>query len=268
MGLSGGYGSQIYLENQFVDIYILSSGRGGRQTTWHGLPESIKARTKIVVPYLEREHYAKFPVLTHPDIIMDVTRTRQWLVQYSEGKIIMLDDDLTFATRRTDNPTTFVPATLAEIAAAFENINHLLDLYAHVGMSGREGANRNIERFVHTTRMMRVLCYDTITLRNNCIRYDRTKFMSDFDVTLQLLRKGFDNCVINYMVQNQYGSNAAGGCSQYRTPEAQEADARELKRLHPSYVKLVTKRTKTAWGWGERLDCQMQWKQAYKDSHA
>jgi len=248
-----------------MEIYILSSGRANRQPTWDNLPLPIQQRTKIVIPYAERADYAAYPILTHPDIIMDVTRTRQWLIEHSEGKLVMLDDDLTFATRRTDNPTTFLPATAAEIEHAFSNIADLLTRYAHVGISGREGANRNIERFLHTTRMMRVLCYDTNVLNTHKIRYDRTKFMSDFDVTLQLLRKGFDNCLINYMVQNQYGSNAAGGCSQYRTREAQEADAKELKRLHPSYVKLVTKKTKTAWGWGERLDCQMQWKQAMKD---
>ena len=246
-----------------MDIYILSSGRSKRQVTWDNLPKTVQDETKLVVPWDERKDYAAYPILTDKAIIMDVTRTRQWLVENSRGKIAMLDDDLTFATRRVDNPTTFVPATPSDIESAFHNIDDLLDKYAHVSISGREGANRNIERFLHTTRMMRVLCYDTTILRRRGVRYDRTKFMSDFDVTLQLLLKGYDNCVINYMVQNQYGSNAAGGCSQYRTREAQEADAKELKRLHPSYVKLVTKKTKTAWGWGERLDCQMQWKKAF-----
>jgi len=251
-----------------VEIYILSSGRSKRQTTWDNLPKTVQDQTKIVVPWDERKDYAAYPILTDKEIIRDLAKTRQWLVERSAGKLCMLDDDLTFATRRVDNPTTFVPAAAEDIEYAFNNLNELLDKYAHVGMSGREGANRNIERYIHTTRVMRILAYDTSVLQRYKIRIDRLQFMIDFDVTLQLLLKGFDNCLINYMVQNQYGSNATGGCSQYRTREAQEADAKELKRLHPSYVKLVTKKTKTAWGWGERLDCQMQWKGAFKDSQA
>jgi hypothetical protein len=86
--------------------------------------------------------------------------------------------------------------------------------------------------------------------------------MEDFHVSLSLLTKGLPNMSINWMVQNQNGSNLAGGCSSYRTPERHAESALALKRRFPDFVNVVTKKTKTAWGGQERIDVIIQWKKA------
>lgn len=179
----------------------------------------------------------------------------------------MLDDDLVFAVRRKDDPTKFKTAIFSEIALLFDDIEAHLEEYHHVGVSSREGGNHNSEPYLENTRMMRVLAYNSVAMRENSIRIDRLKFMSDFDVTLQFLRKGHKNLVINWMVQNQNGSNSVGGCSQYRTVESQTADARKLASFHPEYVKLINKQTKN---WGAldlRVDVRVQWKKAIQDAN-
>jgi len=244
-----------------VNIYILSSGRAGKQVTWNSLPKSIQEKTKLVIPEGEEHHYANFPHMAIP--CKGIGPTRQFIIDFTEGKVIMLDDDLTFAIRRTDNPTKFNPATDKDVEYMFHNIEDLLNKYAHVGVAGREGGNRNTERFIHTNRMIRILAYDAAILRRLKVRFDALPVMEDFHTTLRLLRLGFDNIIVNSIVQNQYGSNAAGGCSQYRTPAMQEASAHLLKEHHPDFVKVVKKKTKTAWGWGERTDVIVQWKRAF-----
>jgi hypothetical protein len=112
---------------------------------------------------------------------------------------------------------------------------------------------------------MRMLAFDNTILQKEGVRWDRLKFMIDFDMTMQLLARGHDNVIVNSMVHNQYGSNATGGCSQYRTQASQEADAVKLQQLWgPEFVTLVRKETKTAWGWGTRADVRIYWKKLYE----
>ena len=114
--------------------------------------------------------------------------------------------------------------------------------------------------------MTRCLAYDSDIFMREGIKFTHAKYMSDFDVTLQLLRKGFPNLVLAHWCQNQGSSNAPGGCSATRTIESLREAAESLARRHTPFVKLVTKQTKTAWGGGERTDVQVAWKKAFKSS--
>lgn len=249
-----------------MEIYILSSGRAQKQTTWDNLPRSLQERVKLVVPPDEATAYGRYPLLTGGWVVRNPGKVRQALIQRAKNKIVMLDDDLVFATRRTDDPTRFREATPYDLSALFNEIEDSLREFAHVGVAPREGGNRNTFRTMQCTRMMRVLAYSATTLRKHKVRFDRLHVMEDFDVTLQLLRLGYPNLILNHMVQNQNGSNAAGGCSQWRTPQIQTDAAYALKELHPRYVTVVQKETKTAWGGGVRTDVRIQWKEAYASS--
>ena len=57
-----------------------------------------------------------------------------------------------------------------------------------------------------------------------------------------------------------------GGCSTYRTMELQGAAAEKLAAKHHPFVKVVIKKTKTAWGGAERKDVIVQWKKAYQSA--
>jgi hypothetical protein len=102
-------------------------------------------------------------------------------------------------------------------------------------------------------------------LKKEGVRFDRLPVMEDFDVALQLLRKGYPSLTLNNWVQDQSTSNAPGGCSTYRSLEVQAKGAKGLARLHPNVVKLVEKTTKGAWGGGTRTDVQVAWKKAYEE---
>lgn len=190
--------------------------------------------------------------------------TRQWIIdQVKSDKVVMLDDDLVFATRREDDPTKFRPSSAQDITNLFRHIEACLDSYAHVGVSTREGGNRDVSSFITNTRLLRILAYRTDVLRAEQIRFDRLQLMEDFDVTLALLRRGYANIKINWIVHNQRSSNAPGGCSTYRTLEAQALAAKGLQEFHPDFVSVVTKKTKTAWNGQERQDVIIQWKRAF-----
>jgi hypothetical protein len=230
------------------------------------LPKTIKKRTKIVIPKKESKDYADYPTIFQPPHTRHTGHIRQWLVDNAKRNIVMLDDDLSFALRREDEPTKFVPPSRADILDMFLEIEDNLEVYKHIGVSFREGGHHNTEDHLNCTRMARVLAYHTKTVQKLKIRWDRCFGMDDFDSTLQLIEYGYPNLMINWMVQNQAGSQSQGGASEWRTKELQAKAAHRLKKFHPDYVKVVEKETKSGWFDGKRTDVIVQWKKAAKDA--
>ena len=258
-----------------MKLYIPSSGRAHIQPTVNNLPPSLRENAIVVVPEAELEDYHDtIGTLVHIEGIDEkgIGPTRQWCIDQEPKKCIMLDDDLRFAMRREDEPTKFEKGnpTNDQLETAFGCLHELLDGYSHVGMATREGGNRNINPLDHNTRLLRILGYRTDIMREHNIRFDQIPVMEDFYVSLSLLTLGFENCKLNWMVQDQKGSGLDGGCSQYRTMKVQADAAHALHNRFPRFVTVVHKTTKTAWGGGTRTDVRIAWKKALQwgESHA
>lgn len=254
-----------------MKIFIPTSGRAENQTTLEHLPESIAQKVVLVVPPEELVEYSinhSWVKISAPDIPMGIGPARQWCCEFSstDNKVLMLDDDLVFATRRDDDPTKFRDATEDEIVDLFNSIEANLNKFASVGVSTREGGNRDTSNRAYDTRLLRVLAYRTDILRDHDIRFDDIPVMEDFYVSLSLLTKGYRNVKLNHMVHNQNGSGMVGGCSQYRTMDVQALAAMTLQAKFPSFVTVVQKETKTAWGGGVRTDVRIGWKKALKSA--
>ena len=257
-----------------MDLIIPTAGRWQKQTTleallYAGLTPTLVVQDKEVDKSLEHWRGVPAKLAPLPSHITTIAPTREWILHNvgSDSTFCMLDDDLVFYRRRTDDPTKLTDILPEELEKAFWEMENMLRVEApHIGFAAREGANRNIEPWLWNTRIMRVLGYNRDTLRRENIHFDRLPVMEDFDVALQLLEKGYANCVLNRYAHNQAGSGAAGGCSTFRTPAMQAMAAHELARLHPGFVKVVEKTTKGAWGGGTRTDVNIQWKKAYASS--
>jgi hypothetical protein len=246
--------------------FIPSSNRPLKQTTYDNLPDDLKAEVAIVIPYEQRRAYDAqgLPTLCTPPHIRGIGATRQWICDEVGGKILMLDDDLVFATRRQDDPTKFRDSTDEEMHQLFNAIEaHMTAGWVHGAVASREGANRFTDPYNYNVRCLRALFYDTDYLKKYGIKFTDMEVMEDFHVALSLLKHGHASLTINYMVQNQNGSDLPGGCSVYRTPEVQTRAALALAEKHPEHVKVVVKTTKTAWGGGTRTDVKVEWKKAH-----
>lgn len=258
-----------------MEIFIPTYGRAAQQITYDNLPAKIRQQTKLVVQERERALYPVYPIVVLPDRIRTIAATREWItfehfptVAKSE-KLLMLDDDLKFQTRRKDDPGKFLEATDTEKLAMFAAIEKEIGHYAAVGVVPREGGNRAVDGNMECTRAMRVLGYYVPTLQKLKCSFLRggPKFtLEDFDMLLQLLRAGKKNLVLTAWCQGQGSSNTEGGCASYRTLELHNKNAARLATLHPEFVKLVQKTTSTAWGGATRTDVTVQWKKAYLSS--
>ena len=241
-------------------IYIPTFGRSEDQKTFHELPPRLQENAVLVVDHRERKAYpAHYQQLICPPSVNTIGKVRQFIIEKHDvakygPKIVMLDDDLGFCTRRTDDPGKFLASTPKDITALFAALEKTLGKYAHAGVCAREGGNRFAESgpIVECTREK--------------IRFDRIIIMEDFDVALQLLRKGYKNALLTGWCQGQGSSNAPGGCSTYRTMEKQREGALGLAKLHEPFVRVVEKTTKGAWNGQTRTDCTVYWKKAYDSS--
>lgn len=169
-----------------------------------------------------------------------ISPTRQWILDYELGpKLIMLDDDLRFSIRKSSDMREWAlkPATTNEAAEIFEDIESLLDNCPFVGISARQGNNRITERILVAKRMWNVWGVDRTVLRREKIRADAVPTMEDFWVQLNLLTLGYETQMIcNYVHDQASGSNAAGGCSLFRTGATQEQSIAILRKTFPSFV--------------------------------
>lgn len=260
-----------------MQIFIPTCGRDQQQITWASLPPALQRRTTLVVQHRERDRYPGYPTVVLPPTITTIAATREWIVLKhfprvaTSEKLVMLDDDLKFQSRRRDDPGKFLESTVKDRLELFAAIERALDKYTHVGVVPREGGNRAVDGDLECTRMMRVLGYYVPTLQKLKVSFLRggPQFtLEDFDMLLQLLRAGKKNLVLARWCQGQGSSNATGGCATYRTLELHNKNAALLAQLHPDFVKLVQKTTKTAWGGATRTDVQVQWKKAYLSSGA
>jgi len=250
-----------------MQIVIPSSGRAGQQPSFSRLT-GVGLQVSLAVPAREAASYSKYtPVLSVPDHLK-IAGTRQWIIDNAtDDVVIMVDDDLAFFQRRTDDPTKLRDITDAELRSGFQHLDAVVGPKCPLGgFASREGANRNTEPYVFDTRILRVLAYHVPTLRKHNIRFDEVTVMEDFHVALRLHEQGLSSIVVNTVAHNQVGgSNAPGGCSQYRTMQVQGDAADLLHRLHPKYVKVVEKETKTAWNGQPRKDVTVYWKRCVED---
>ena len=256
-----------------MDIVIPTLGRCSKaqQHTFRQLEEA-GYNPIVVVQAHELAWWINFhceeQVFLLPRHVKGIAATRDWIVHdmpTKEANVVMLDDDLHFAVRRDDDRTKFRQPEVHDIRGMINAIDASLELYPHVSIGSREGGNRVTADVVLNTRMMRVLAYHRPVMQREHICFTPMEVMEDFHVTLQLLRRGYDCLVLNNWVSNQAGgSDASGGCSTFRTLELQAKNARKLAELHPGFVKVVEKQTKTAWGGNPRTDVVVSWKQARK----
>lgn len=219
----------------------------------------------MVCPH-QPEPGQKFDLKVH-----GISRVRQWVLDQIEDRhVVMADDDLSFQIRiNRKNPRAWqsVAARRSQVLELIKDMSAIAyqTESAMVGLSARAGNNRYQEGpLVHACRMTNIWWIDLDAMRVEGIRFDRVHTMQDFWVHLSLLSKGYKTSMITDRMYDQKASNAAGGCSLFRTNAVQEDSVAKLCKEFPDFCTRVVKKTKGGWFGGERTDIRIQWKKAYE----
>jgi hypothetical protein len=237
-----------------------------QQLTLSRLPRELRKQTTIVCPAQEKLRLSCFDVevVAEPGDDWGIAQKRKWIIEewHRRGceKIIMLDDDLSFATRISIDGTGLRKIRGKELIPEFARIEEKLSAeYPHVGFGQRQGNNNVPSGWQTPARMIYSLGYYLPIVVREC-ELGRIETREDMDITLQLLRKGYPNAVWHTTVNDQK-SDAPGGCSTYRTTESWNADAYKLARLHPGYVSVVERTYEQS----TRLEVICKWQKALED---
>jgi hypothetical protein len=253
-----------------MDIFVVSRSRFGKSDTLESLGKDA-SRVRLVVPKSQQMDYIPLAKQYNCSLAAcpfdGISLTRQYCGKIAvHKKFVMFDDDLKFYRRisPTDWHLRYLPDLGDNAGSMLKDIEAALDKYAHTSVSAREGNNRLPYEGVECSRPLRVLAYRTEEFLK--LEHGRVKIMEDFDVTLQLLRKGFKNFVIAKWSQGQLQTQMAGGCSDYRTLELHETNVKKFAQLHDGFVKLRQKINKSGGEFGTRLEATIYWTKAWQSS--
>lgn len=254
-------------------IVIPTRGRVGKQITFSNLPPELRRRTAIVCPGKEvRSHEANHPqvgnVVAQPDDGWTIAKKRKWILDWAtrakHEKIVMMDDDLRFCVRRTDDVGKFRQATSEDVLGAFAELEKQLSPeIPHAGFSARGGGIGDAAKrggWQRAKRMMYVLGYHVPTVLAETDPF-RIETREDMDVSLQLLRKGLPN-VVNYSFAVDQKFGAPGGASLERDFARSNEDAKRLAELHPGLVRVVEKDYSVS---VKRLEVVVSWEKALRE---
>lgn len=267
------------------EIFMPSAGRPHRQHTLENLPQSLRSRVVLVVQEHEdldydsvAERYGVKEMKVLPEGITTLSPTYEKIIcgYATADKFFIVDDDLTFSYRADEDlgdvKLTRCNGDAEKLEEMIRLLVNRLDDFAHVGLSARSGNNHTAPSedgpptWSENTRAMCFTGYRREAMKD--VKHNRVKCRDDFDRHLQLMRLGYANSVLyTYAYDQVGGSNSEGGCSVYRDADMLRQEAEKLRDLHPEFVSVVERKTKSDWGVGGiRTDVQVQWKKAYRSS--
>lgn len=182
--------------------------------------------------------------------------------------VIIIDDDLRFCIRYLGIHDWLEQIKDKELNGMFAWMNDQLDAgFVHGAISIRKGNHFIEEDFRDCANAKDCLFFNRDVLLQENARLDRLKTMQDFDITLQLMSKGYPNRVGYNWCCDQIDPAAEGGTTLYRTPEVQKEAAYRLAEMWPNIVKVVKKeaRSKSTIYGSERYDVKIQWRRCWKN---
>lgn len=255
-------------------IYVHTKGRATVRNGTLAWLKPLWGMTTIVCPTNEVSTYASaWPGIRVEGVDGTLPAVQQYIVnEYApvrkEKRIILMDDDLRFATRVGLADTKLRQSTADDMVDMVNCIDSLLSVNAHCSVSPRQGNNGHLAHIGYNSAARSVLGYRADIIHRLGFRFDRCPSKSDYDMTLQLLREGYRIPILYQWAHDQIGGpTLPGGCTETRTAQVHEEASRALVCYHPDFVTTVIKE-KAEWKntGGKRMDVRVAWKKAYQSS--
>lgn len=257
-------------------IVIPTLGRMDKQVTYGNLPQKYKDITTFVVQEHEYDEMDKrYPgkVLRLPAEINRIAPTREWIFnRFRDSRHFVFDDDLDFVVKEP-NPgegTKWLSRKFTD--QDFDDAFGLCDQWIDEGIAYGgflpAWVIPDVKQWPvrECQRIMTNVFYDGPRIPTD-IEWNRVAAAEDFDVNLQLLTRGFKNRIsAKYMVTCSE-TNAAGGCSTWRTIEVHNDAQKKLADLWPNFIKLTEKKVPSGpWKGLTKYGTVIQHKKAYESS--
>lgn len=250
-----------------MDILIPTLGRANNQRTLHYMGEYARQHATLVVQDHEYKDHKDIhnKILALPFPIKDIAGTKRYLFKQFSGRIILLDDDLQFYQRPDPTKYNLRDAEPHHVMQMLEEMYSSLETFAHAALSAREGNNRIPEDVSYNSRYMRAVGYNLDMIPSD-VDPGRVPVMEDFDINLQLLRRGLGSIIYFKYAQGHQGTQTPGGCSLIRNHEIHSRAIDLMEEFHGPFVRRRLKKNKTGGDFGTRDELTIYWKKAYESS--
>jgi hypothetical protein len=225
-----------------LQIAIPSRSRAHLQKTIYNLSQRLWPIVTIVVPVEQHSDYRrKIPeeISVLPSETFGIGPTRQFILKTrTTGKLIMLDDDLTFY-RRNDSGNKFYIIAGDNTEQMITDIVDFLDRYPMVGVADKFMSHTQPRGYKECSRFNDMHGYNRDLLPVPWPEF-RVLAEEDHDFHLQLLTRGYKTAVITeYSKTNK--AQSAGGCSDWRNTETMLKVQQQMLEYWPGIVSLTPK---------------------------
>lgn len=229
-------------------IVIPSRSRPFDQRTLKNLSQNFWADTIIVCPESQYSSYREAvykKVEIVPFGVMGIGPKRQHiLTMQTSGKVIMLDDDLTFYRRASDG-YKFIRMTPDESELMILEICKFLDKYPMVGVTDKFMSHTRPRGHVECARFNQILGINRNILPNPWPQF-RIPHDEEHDFHLQLMTRGIRTAVLTEYSKSQM-DDAPGGCNDWRNQAMYDETYRLLLEYWPGIVTIVNNRARYRW---------------------
>ena len=252
--------------NKDIFIALTTRGRVDTQKTLQRLhPEVLKHISLFCHPGEKNLHEKNWggklkEISEYDSSCKNLAEVREWLAYNApKGKIIFMDDNITFGIRqlgyktpRVLNKDNFSDDEIKEFQ--FEMFNWLWDSLSesNVGISGISFRPFNREGMPDIEYNKRFFAIWGL----NCKKYysQSEVFMSDWPIKedfatgIAIRKIGYDIKLTNkFAFDKTNGSNAKGGCSAYRNVEFMNSETRRMQEAFPDIITIKERNNKN-WG--------------------
>jgi hypothetical protein len=228
-----------------LQVVIPSRSRQHKQITLFNLAKELWPYITIVVPEEQVDDYrAAVPkeVFVMPCKERGLSLTRKFvLLSKKTGKLITLDDDLTFYKRTDDSKFVRITEnTIGLTVVMIEAIVEFLNSYPYVGLVDKFMSHTQPRGFKECSRFNEVYGYNRDLFPDPWPQI-RVPHDEDHDFHLQLLTRGHKTAVITEYSKTNLRVNAPGGCSEWRSKEVMDETYRLMLQYWPGIVSLTNK---------------------------
>jgi hypothetical protein len=270
-----------------MEKVILTRGRWEQAFTVKHIPKEILKDIVLCCHKGEAEHYNKL----YPDAFKEVkeyegenvAEARHWVIMDSkDSSVLFLEDNIELIIRGEETqlgnpnknklykitPKHFDEPTRVEyISRIFNDIETKITNpeYSLFGLSARGGNNHVEADYQDNCRMYGCWAIDVAAYKGIPQKLTDVVFREDFYIILSFLKNAQKvGCFYKYAMEKVKGIGTDGGCSNYRTQELTDENAKWMSvEFHP-FVTAVSKEREWIGYSGLVWDVRVQWKKMYE----
>lgn len=223
-----------------IEIAIPSKGRAGLIKS-----QKIFKSATLYIPESELMQYSIYTnkIVTIPNEIKGITKTRNWILKYNKNKnVFFIDDDLKYCgyVERTD--LKYKVKKLTDENIIYDVIKQLFEITEQIGskINGFFTVDNNLTNYSYNPFLLNGVCLGScMGIVNDGTYYFNEDYevKEDYELTLRNLKDGLSTVRTNIIFMQHEHTQTAGGCRDSKRIEKEKRALKMLLKEYPGMIK-------------------------------